>query len=78
MSHGVDFVPQQRDLPPFQGLIQNEGRSFTNWGLHRSTAPAVFAEPISYGDVQNLVRDEKVSQAPSTRSAQCFRHRLPL
>ncbi|HET6375289.1 MAG TPA: FAD-binding protein [Methylocella sp.] len=64
MSHGVEFVPQQRDLPPFQGLIQNEGRSFTNWGLHRSTAPAIFAEPITYGDVQNLVRDEMRFPSP--------------
>lgn len=45
------------DISVFQGLIQNEGRSFSNWGLHRSTTPAVFAEPISYADVQALVRD---------------------
>jgi hypothetical protein len=27
-------------------------------GPRRSTTPAVFAEPITYADVQNLVRDE--------------------
>jgi hypothetical protein len=25
------------ELQPFQGLIQNEGRGFSNWGLHRKT-----------------------------------------
>lgn len=41
----------------FQGLIQAEGRGYSNWGLHRTTKPAVFAEPISYADVQALVCD---------------------
>lgn len=48
----------------FQGLIQNEGRSFANWGLHRTTTPAIFAEPISYGDVQALVSDVKRFPSP--------------
>lgn len=41
----------------FQGLLENEGRDYTNWGLSRSTKPAVYVEPISYGDVQAVVRD---------------------
>lgn len=42
---------------PFHGILQNEGRAFLNWGLSRSTTPAVYVEPISYGDVQAVVRD---------------------
>ena len=49
---------QTTDLPLFQGLIENEGRSYSNWGRHRRTIPAVFAEPITYADVQSLVRDD--------------------
>ena len=49
---------QTTDLPLFQGLIENEGRSYSNWGQHRRTTPAVFAEPITYADVQSLVRDD--------------------
>jgi FAD/FMN-containing dehydrogenase len=45
------------ELQPFQGLIQNEGRGFSNWGLRRRTIPAVYAEPITYADMQSLVRD---------------------
>ncbi len=39
----------------FSGLLENEGRSFSNWGLSRTTTPAVYAEPISYADVQAVV-----------------------
>jgi uncharacterized protein GlcG (DUF336 family) len=39
------------------GLVENEGRTYANWGLSRTTRPAVYAEPISYADVQALVRD---------------------
>ena len=45
------------DAPPFHGLFENEGRVFSNWPLTRSTTPAVYAEPISYADVQAIVRD---------------------
>lgn len=48
---------QPKNLPLFQGLIENEGRSYINWGLNRSTRPAVYAEPITYADVQGVVRD---------------------
>src|SRR3984893_14259741 len=58
MTHKPDFGSQTTDLPLFQGLIESEGHSYSNWGLHRRTTPAVFAEPISYADVQSLVRDD--------------------
>jgi hypothetical protein len=46
------------DIPqPFHGILENEGRSYSNWGLSRSTRPAVYVEPISYADVQAVVRD---------------------
>src|SRR5262249_14433468 len=41
----------------FHGILQNEGRAFSNWGLSRSTTPAVYVEPISYADVQAVVRE---------------------
>jgi hypothetical protein len=44
-------------MPIVQGLFENEGHSYSNWGLHRSTKPAAYVEPISYGDVQAVVRD---------------------
>jgi FAD/FMN-containing dehydrogenase len=47
----------QRIAQPFHGILDNEGRVVTNWGQHRSTKPAVYAEPISYADVQAVVRD---------------------
>src|ERR1700737_833254 len=58
MAHKPDLGSQTADLPLFQGLIESEGRSYSNWGLHRRTIPAVFAEPITYADVQSLVRDD--------------------
>ncbi|MGQ0445530.1 MAG: FAD-binding oxidoreductase, partial [Beijerinckiaceae bacterium] len=57
MTHKPEFGSQTTDAPLFQGLIENEGRSYSNWGLHRSTTPAVYAEPITYADVQHVVRD---------------------
>ena len=44
-------------MPSFQGLFQNEGRVFSNWGVHRTTTPAVYVEPISYADAQDVARD---------------------
>src|SRR5687768_2657511 len=43
-------------VQPFQGLFENEGHVYRNWGLSRSTRPAVYVEPISYADVQAIVR----------------------
>ena len=49
---------------PFHGLLESEGRSHTNWGLSRSTKPAVYVEPISYADVQAVVRDAQRFPSP--------------
>jgi hypothetical protein len=46
-----------REAQPFQGLLENEGHIYSNWGLSRTTKPAVYVEPISYADVQAVVRD---------------------
>src|SRR5262245_38361328 len=47
----------QRTAQPFHGILDDESRVVTNWGQHRSTKPAVYVEPISYADVQAVVRD---------------------
>ena len=44
-------------LLPYQGLLENEGHAYHNWGLSHETRPAVYVEPISYADVQRVVRD---------------------
>ena len=31
----------------FQGLVVEDGRAVSNWGLSRSTRPAVYLEPVS-------------------------------
>ncbi len=49
---------------PYHGLLEIEGRSHTNWGLSRTTKPAVYVEPISYADVQAVVRDTKRFPSP--------------
>jgi hypothetical protein len=51
-------------MPSFQGIFQNEGRLFSNWGQHRTTKPAVYVEPISYADVQAVARDAKRFPSP--------------
>ena len=52
------------DRPPFHGLLENEGRILSNWGQSRTTKPAVYVEPISYADVQAVVRDGKRFPTP--------------
>jgi hypothetical protein len=47
-----------------QGLFENEGRTYSNWGLHRTTTPAAYVEPISYADVQAVVRDTQRFPTP--------------
>ena len=37
---------------------------FSNWGQSRTTKPAVYVEPISYADVQAVVRDAKRFPSP--------------
>jgi len=39
------------------GLVIDDGRLRRNWGLSRGTRPAVYVEPVSYADVQAVVRD---------------------
>src|ERR1700736_6368027 len=46
------------------GLVIDDQRSYSNWGLSRTTKPAVYVEPITYADVQAAVRDE--SRFPTT------------
>ncbi len=57
MDQDPETATRGADPLLFHGLIAAEGRSYSNWGLHRTTTPAVYAEPISYADVQALVRD---------------------
>ena len=52
------------DAQPFHGLIESDGHVYRNWGLSRSTKPAVYVEPISYGDVQVVVRDAQRFPTP--------------
>jgi hypothetical protein len=33
-------------------VISDESRTYSNWGLSRTTKLAVYLEPISYADVQ--------------------------
>jgi len=56
-------------MASFHGLFLNEGWVFSNWGLHRTTKPAVYVEPISYADVQDVARDTTRFPTPSVRSA---------
>jgi FAD/FMN-containing dehydrogenase len=46
------------------GLVIDDGRSYSNWGLSRTTKPAVYVEPITYADVQAAVRDESRFPTP--------------
>ncbi len=57
MNDQTRSAAQAREAQPYLGILQNDGRSYSNWGLHRSTTPAVYVEPIGYGDVQAVVRD---------------------
>ncbi|AXK39243.1 FAD-binding oxidoreductase [Crenobacter cavernae] len=59
--------PQQgdvREVQPFSGLLENEGHVYRNWGLSRSTKPAVYVEPLSYADVQAVVCDTQRFPTP--------------
>ncbi len=49
---------------PVQGLVDTEGRAVSNWGLTRTTRPAVMVEPLNYADIQSVVRDEARFPAP--------------
>ena len=53
-----------RTRQAIQGLVVDDGRSFANWGLSRTTTPAVYLEPVSYADIQAAVRDEERFPSP--------------
>ena len=53
-----------QEARPFHGLLKTEGPVVSNWGLSRTTTPAVYVEPISYADVQAVVRDANRFPAP--------------
>lgn len=55
MKYHAGFAAEQPSL--VQGLVVAEGKSYANWGGHRSTTPAVYVEPIDYADVQAVARD---------------------
>ncbi|MBP6058904.1 MAG: hypothetical protein KA524_10930 [Nitrosomonas sp.] len=55
---------QETTTQPYHGIYINDGRKYSNWGLSRSTQPAVYVEPISYADVQAIVRDIKQFPTP--------------
>lgn len=50
-------TPSSNNTLPFHGLIEGAEHTYWNWGLSRSTKPAVYVEPVSYSDVQAVVRD---------------------
>jgi len=53
-----------QETQPFQGLLEDEGHVYSNWGLSRSTRPAVYVEPINYADVQAVVRNTEHFPTP--------------
>lgn len=60
------FLHSDREgVQPFQGLLDNEGHVYRNWGLSGSTQPAVYIEPINYADVQAVVRDTRRFPTPA-------------
>jgi hypothetical protein len=64
MTNNLNQSDDRLAAQPFQGLVISEGPSFSNWGLSRTTNPAVYVEPISYADVQAVVRDVKRFPTP--------------
>ena len=50
--------------PPFHGLLEREGHTYSNWGISRTTKPSVYVEPLSYADVQTVVRDAQRFPTP--------------
>src|SRR6516165_2436841 len=58
------MTQETRTQEAFHGLVLDDGRTFTNWGLSRSTKPAVYLEPVTYADVQTAVGDDKRFPSP--------------
>lgn len=57
--------PKNQSAPfPFHGLLEDTGKIYSNWGLSNTTKPAVYVEPISYEDIQAIVRDTKRFPTP--------------
>ena len=69
MEHDTEIKAASSDLRLFQGLIENEGRSYSNWGLHRTTTPAVFAKRSLMPTSRPLCATPRAFQRPSIRSA---------
>jgi FAD/FMN-containing dehydrogenase len=61
---GRNMRQENRILGAFHGLVLDGDHTFTNWGMSRSTKPAVYLEPIDYADVQAAVRDERRFPSP--------------
>jgi FAD/FMN-containing dehydrogenase len=51
------FGPALQDPLLVHGLVDAEGHRIANWGSSRQTTPAVYVEPVCYGDVQAVIRD---------------------
>ena len=61
----VATPPKNQPAPfPFHGILKSDGKIYSNWGLSNSTKPAVYAEPISYEDVQAIVKDAERFPTP--------------
>ncbi len=49
---------------PFQGLLENEGHVYANWGRSCETKPAVYVEPLTDDDVRAVVADAERFPGP--------------
>jgi choline dehydrogenase-like flavoprotein len=59
---------ETRILGAFHGFVLDDGHTFTNWGLSRSTEPAVYLEPVSYANVTSGANDFIVCRSGSSCS----------
>jgi len=62
MEHLARFDAETACL--VQGLVVADGKSYSNWGGHRTTTPAVYVEPLDAADVQSVVRDSARFPSP--------------
>jgi hypothetical protein len=62
-----------QETQPFQGLLEDEGHVYSNWGLSRSTQPAVYVEPINYLMCRQWYVIRSIFQLPYTRLVPCSR-----
>lgn len=61
---GLDSSRPMQPSPIVHGLVRVDVPRLSNWGLSRSTIPAVYVEPVCYADVQAVVRDTKRFPTP--------------